>query len=306
MSLAVAMDIGGSSLRAALVDARGKIARAVRRELIAREPKAVLDGIERLVRDLEAPEGSPMAAGLAAVLKVKSGEVVVAPNLAWRDVPFGALLAERFGRPVRLVNDLDAIAMGEARCGAGRGAEDVVCVFVGTGVGMGAVVRGEVLEGAEGMATELGHIKIESVEAGRICGCGERGCLEAYTSGRHLGDLYAEKVATGVAGLRAGATLKADAIEAAAREGDRAARALWQDVGDRLGRAIGNLVTLFNPAVVVLGGGVLHAAASLRALVEERLRAYAGRAQMESAHVRDSELGDHAGLVGAGLLAHRA
>ncbi|MBI3178519.1 MAG: ROK family protein, partial [Deltaproteobacteria bacterium] len=110
MSWAVAMDIGGSSLRAALVDARGKIARAVRREMAAREPQAVLDGVEKLVRDLEAPPAAPMAVGLAAVMRVKSGEVVVAPNLGWREVRFGAMLAERFHRPVRLVNDLDAIA----------------------------------------------------------------------------------------------------------------------------------------------------------------------------------------------------
>jgi glucokinase len=309
--LAIGVDVGGTSLRAALVDERGKIARAVRRPLEERDPQKLLDQLDRLIVDLAVTKGPlPICVGLAAIIRVESGLVAVAPNLGWRDVPIGDMLAERYGRPVRLVNDLNAISVGEAACGAGRGAKDVVCVFVGTGVGMGAVIQGAMLEGSEGFATELGHIKIESVDTGRRCGCGERGCLEAYTSGRHLPDLLAAKVAHGVPSrlldevrgdLKA---LTADRIEAAAGAGDRAAVELWEEIGVRLGRAIGNLITVLNPRAVVLGGGVLLAAPSLRKRVVTQLERYAGRQQLGSVAVRDSELGDHAGLVGAGLLAH--
>jgi glucokinase len=313
VSAAIGIDVGGSSLRAALVDENGKILRAQRRRLGERNPKALLDQLEALLQSLAVQDESlPIAMGLAAIIHLKSGMVAVAPNLGWRDVPFGQLLAERFERPVRLVNDLDAITVGEARCGAGRGADDVICVFVGTGVGMGAVVHGRVLEGHNGTATELGHVKVESAAVGRPCGCGERGCLETYASGRHLPDLLVALAASGkqtrlldeVRGdLKA---LTAERIEAAARDGDAAARALWASVTDVLGRAIGNVVTLFNPRVLILGGGVLNAAPSLRHEVALATSGYAGRPQLADVEIRESELGDHAGLVGAGLLAHQS
>ncbi|MEZ4273105.1 MAG: ROK family protein [Myxococcota bacterium] len=113
------------------------------------------------------------------------------------------MLAAQFGRPVRLVNDLNAICAGEAAVGGGQGSHHVMCVFVGTGVGMGAVSHGRVVEGADGLATELGHIKVQSPETGRLCGCGGRGCLEAYTSGRHLPALLQQKIDAGCAPHRA-------------------------------------------------------------------------------------------------------
>lgn len=313
MTTAIGIDVGGTSLRAALVDESGKIVRAQRRKLGERTPEALLDQLEALLKSLDAEDASlPIAMGLAAITHLKTGVVAVAPNLGWRDVPFGDLLAARFKRPVRLVNDLDAITVGEARCGAGRGADDVVCVFVGTGVGMGAVVHGRVLEGYNGTATELGHIKVTSAAEGRPCGCGERGCLETYASGRHLPDLLATEAAKGTktrlldevkGDFKA---LTAERIEAAARDGDEAALAVWRCAADHLGRAIGNVVTLLNPRVLILGGGVLNAALSLRRDVVAATTAYAGRVQLADLEIRESELGDHAGLVGAGLLAHQA
>ena len=313
MSTAIGIDVGGSSLRAALVDENGKILRAQRRSLGERTPTAILDQLQALFMSLSVDDaGLPIGMGLAGFIRLDSGVVTVAPNLGWRDVPFGEMLADRFKRRVRLVNDLDAITVGEARCGAGRGADNVVCVFVGTGVGMGAVVHGRVLEGHGGTATELGHIKIASVADGRPCGCGERGCLEAYTSGRHLPDLLTAQATGGMktrlvdevcGDLKA---LTAERIEAAAGDGDEAALALWRDVTGHLGRAIGNVVTLFNPRVLILGGGVLNAAASLRQKVAAEIGIYAGKQQLADLEIRESELGDHAGLVGAGLLAHQS
>ncbi|MFC1610458.1 ROK family protein [Myxococcota bacterium] len=311
MTLAIGIDAGGSTLRAALVDPAGKVVRAVRHRLGGRAPESVLRQLERVVADLGSIDSdAPMAVGLAGFIRLETGVVALSPNLGWREVPFGSMLSDLFGRQVRLVNDLGATAIGEAACGAGRGASDLVCVFVGTGVGMGAVVGGHVLEGSDGLAAELGHVRVAPPDTGRRCGCGETGCLEAYTSGRHLPDLLAEKVAAGTPSRLLDEVdgdltlLDAGRIEAAAMDGDAAAVELWGEVAEHLGRELGNLLTLFGPRVLVLGGGVLLAAPSLKAQVVERLRVYAGKPQLDEVDICDSELGEHAGLVGAGLLAH--
>ena len=310
MTLAVGIDLGGTTARVALVDASGAIVRDAREVLTAYSPQAVVAHLHGLVRSLgnDAPS-LPAAMGIAAQLWVRTGVVAVAPNLGWKDVPVGQLMGEAFGHPVRLVNDLDAITTGEARCGAGRGEQDVLCIFIGTGVGMGAMCQGLLLEGADGLATELAHCKVASPTKGRACGCGERGCLEAYTSGRHLPELLAEKAATGLASpllQSVGSDLKqinAVRIEAAAEDGDSAASALWDDVAQKLGVAFANTVTLLNPRVLVLGGGVLTSAPSLRQRIVEVLRENAARPALSRLEIRDTVLGDKAGLVGAGLLA---
>lgn len=324
-SLAIGIDVGGTSLRAALVERDGVIVRSAKRALVGRSPAEMLDQLTLLVESLApVPADAPMAVGFAALLLPREGLVAVGPAFGWRDVPIGALLAQRFGRPVRLVNDLDAITVGEAMCGAGRqrgpgdsagvgaGSRDLMCVFVGTGVGMGVVSQGTLVEGADGLATELGHTKIESPTTGRPCGCGERGCLEAYTSGSHLPKLLAEKVATGLASpLFAEAAgdpsrVNARTLEGAAAVGDPAACALWEDIAARLGTGIANAVTLFNPRLLVLGGGVLLLAPSLRARVVTRIREAVARAHLARLEICDTRLGDEAGVIGAGLLAHDA
>jgi len=311
MSLAVGVDLGGSTIRAALVDAQGKVVKHERLALTGRTPEAVVAQLLDLVRQLDPGATSlPTAIGVAAQLWVRTGVVAVAPNLGWFDVPLGALLARAFGHPVRLVNDLDAITVGEARQGAGRGERDVLCLFVGTGVGLGAVVQGLLFEGADGLATELGHTKIASPVTGRPCGCGERGCLEAYTSGRHLPERLVEVRARGLASplldsARGDLTkINAVTIEQAALAGDPAAVALWDDIGEKLGLAAANTVTLFNPRVLILGGGVLTSAPSLVQRLETVMKANTSRPALSRVEVRNTELGDQAGLVGAGLLAH--
>jgi glucokinase len=311
MSWALGIDLGGTTARAALVDERGEVVRAERHVLTARAPQAVIDQLLGLARRLDgsAPR-LPAAMGIAGELWLRTGVVAVAPNLGWFDVALGDLLASAFGHPVRLVNDLDAITVGEARRGAGRGERDVLCIFVGTGVGMGAICQGLLLEGADGLATELGHIKVASPGDGRLCGCGERGCLEAYTSGRHLPELLMDKARAGLPSPLAESArgdpsqLNAATIEAAACSGDAAARALWEDIAQKLGVATASMVTVLNPRVLVLGGGVLTLAPSLKDRLLGVMREACSRPALSRLEVRNTELGDAAGLVGAGLLAH--
>src|SRR5262249_4907732 len=159
----------------------------------------------------------------AGMLRGWSGVVVNAPNFGWREVDFRALLRGRLGERVELYNDLNAIAFGEATSGAARGARDVLCVFVGTVVGGGLVVEGKLSIGATHLAGEIGHSKV--VPNGRQCGCGQRGCVEAYTSGRNLALRAREELSRGERSLAvqlAGAVDKVHAghLDEAARAGD--------------------------------------------------------------------------------------
>lgn len=320
-SYAIGIDLGGSYVRAALIDRHGVVVHRVRCSLNMRTPAAVLEQLHGILHALVDADPShslslqtiPMGMGVAAFLDSASGHVSVAPNLGWHDVPWGALLAERFGRPVHVINDLDAITVGETWFGAGQNAANVLCVCVGTGVGLGAVSAGRLVEGAHGMATELGHVKIVSHASGtaRQCGCGARGCLEAYASGRHLPELVAAYAHAGMQTqlLRdAKGVLEhitAMQIEDAAQHQDAVALRVWRDVADRLGMAIANAVTLFDPDVIILGGGVLDAAPSLRAQVHQQIMLYLSPPYTRSLRIVSAERGDDAGLIGAAWLARK-
>lgn len=309
--LRLGIDVGGTHLRAALVDGRGRVLRSVRQLLTTRDPTALLALIHATRQALggEALEDLPVGVGLAGQIWTSSGTVAIAPNLGWREVAFGPMLSESFGQPVRLLNDLNAITLGEAVCGAGGGASDVVCIFAGTGVGMGAVMAGAMIEGADGVATELGHTKVTTDASARLCGCGEVGCLEAYVSGRHLPALLGELVAQGrISPLYARSRhdpslLGADRIDEAASIGDPAAAALWDQVALTLARALGDCITLFNPKILVLGGGVWTSAPSLKERVRTLIGRFAARPAQRHLKIRDAALGDGAGAIGAALAA---
>jgi len=313
MERALGIDLGGTHVRVALLDAHGKVLGQRKHHLRHRDPEAIAKEMSALARELGIEgESLPVTVAVAGWIWKETGMVALAPNLGWKDQPFAQLLGKELHAPVRLVNDLDAITYGEAKVGAGEGSADVVCVFVGTGVGMGALVHGVLLEGADGVATELGHTKIASITDGRKCGCGQRGCLEAYAGGRHLGALLAEKVASGLASPLAEKVVSTPSeIDAADLErgylaGDAAETAVVTEMAAHLARAIGNVVTILNPRVVVVGGGVFDHAPHLTALIKQQAIDYIPEPHRTSLAIRDSRLGDDAGLVGAGLLALHA
>jgi glucokinase len=237
--------------------------------------------------------------------------VLNAPNLGWRQVAFGDLLGQAVGVPVRIANDLSVAAWGEKHFGAARGLDDVVLVFVGSGVGSGLILGGRLHEGATGVAGEFGHLKVRPSRADTIprrCGCGEVGCLEAYTSGANVAARVREELAAGaqtaIAALSGGdpARVTASLVDEAYRQGDVYARALWDEVSDLLGTAIANLVTLLNPARLILGGGVLLGSPTLAGLVRARFDAAVASSATRGLSVEHAWLGDDAGVIGAALL----
>jgi len=240
-----------------------------------------------------------------------TGVVLNAPNLGWRDVPLGQLLGAALGAPVRIANDLSVAAWGEKRFGAARGLDHVVLVFVGSGVGGGLILGGKLHEGASGVAGEIGHVKVRPARPEtqvRRCGCGQWGCLEAYTSGMNVAARVREEIAAGARTLvaeRAGGDLSrvnASLVDEACRASDPYAVALWAEVSELLGTAIANLVTLLNPDRVILGGGVLLGAPRLSELVSQAFDEAVSRSALRGLTVERAALGDDAGVIGAALL----
>jgi glucokinase len=246
--------------------------------------------------------------GIAAAGQIhpQTQAVVYAPNLNWRDVPLKARIEARFGLPVWVENDVRAAAWGEFRFGAGRGAQSLMAVFVGTGVGSGAILGGRLWRGASNAAGEIGHTQV--LPDGLPCVCGLGGCLEAYCSGvgfiRRFESVLLAGASTALRARTGGESSKLTArhVAEAAAEGDPIAREFWQDAVRYLGLAIANAVTLLNPERLVLGGGVVE---GVPALVEAVTGTIGARTTLmaRAVTVHRARLGDWAGAAGAAALA---
>jgi glucokinase len=307
----LAFDVGGTNLRAALIGDDGEIKAQVKAPSGNAAPEEMAERAAALAQKLEGDLGvhaTAIGVGIAGMIALPDQRVAIAPNLGWRDVPFGDLLGKACGsRPLRLVNDLSAAAVAEARMGAARDADPVLCVFVGTGVGSALVLGGEPFLGRGGVAGEMGHEKIAGPQ-GRKCGCGARGCLEAYCGGRHLLERLQEAMDAGDAPTLAGRLQNGDALslslaDEVARDPTTYPARLLGEAAQHLGTTIANAITLLNPEVVVLGGGVLDNAPHLRTQMVNEIHARSNAPAMAHCRVVQAELGDHAGLRGAGLLA---
>ena len=306
MSLAVGVDLGGTNARAALIDTTdGKFVAENKLPVHDKRPAAVAELVERAVKSVDAENRRVgVGIGFAGMLRGWTGVVVNAPNFGWREVDFRTLLRARIGDRTELYNDLNAIAYGEAMYGGAKGVRDVLCVYVGTGVGSGIVTDGKLYIGSTHLAGELGHVKV--VPGGRLCGCGQRGCLEAYASGKNIqaraqeelqsGTSVAVKLAHGVDQVHAGH------LDEAARLGDVYADRLWAEVSGYLGVALGNAVTVLNPSRLVMGGGVWQGAPELRRRTLEEFHLHINRPSLEGFAVVDTTLGDSAGVLGAASL----
>jgi len=301
---AVGIDVGGTHLRAGVVGPAGLVTPVVRRASQVTEADELVASILAALEELGAGPGSeaPVGLGMAGLVD-RDGRLRYGPNVGLREAPLAVLLREALGDPsrtVRVVNDASAATVGEHRVGAARGHRDVVMFTLGTGVGGGAIVDGRLLEGANGFAGELGHLVI--VEGGRDAPSGVLGTVEAYASGIAIGREAAEAVAAG----RSGALpLDAPGVVAAAAAGEPWAIAVLEQVGRRLGVAIASVVAVLDPSIVVVGGGAGGAAATfLLPAAREAFAAHLmGAAHRPHPALVVAELGDDAGVIGAGLLA---
>lgn len=305
---AIGVDLGGTNLRAARVDIDGHSWQIVEQRRMEigedRSPERICDLVIRLCDKLSAGDPLPVGIGVAAMLDGTDGVLANAPNLGWRDVPFGSMVTAQLGRRVWVENDLSAITWGESRFGAARGFEHVICVFVGTGVGGGAVVDGRLLRGANNVTMEVGHIKVV-LDEGRVCGCGQRGCLEAYVGGRSLeqlgrslpGKAYSSRQFHELGINRD--ELHSGHVDRMARDGEANARAVIERAGRLLGQALANLVIVFNPECLLLGGTVLAGCPHLSKICHKTLDQSLTEPAQGVLEVRQASLGDDAGVLGA-------
>ncbi|GAA3521634.1 ROK family glucokinase [Nocardioides daeguensis] len=310
-NLTCGIDIGGTKIAGAVVDEDGTVLAEGRVNSPATDASAIESAVAGLVAQLVARHPvTAVGVGAAGYIHSDRSTVLFAPNIAWRNEPLGADLSRLIGLPVVVENDGNVAAWGEFRYGAGRDHDDQLMVTVGTGVGGGVIAGGRLLRGAHGVAGEIGHLRL--VPDGRLCGCGNHGCLEQYGSGSALvRDTRQAVVADPAAarGLleRAGGDVEAidgPLVTAAAKDGDAFARARLADLGDALGQGIASLAAVLDPGVVVIGGGVSEARDLLldpiRAAFERELT---GRGYRPEAEIRLAAMGNRAGVVGAADLA---
>lgn len=305
--LAVGIDLGGTQVRAALVDTHGQVlARAALRTDAEGGPRAVLQQIQQLVA--ETTQGMAYSdlrgVGVSAPgpLDAQAGIILGIPTLAgWTDVPLVAWLQQALGLPVTLENDGIAAAIGEWRFGAGQGLSDFVYVTVSTGIGGGVIADGRVLRGRGRLAGHIGHMTIAA--DGEVCSCGNPGCWEALASGTALGRAARQQAATTPGSLLAahGEAAGAQQVMDAARAGDALALQLVEREARLLGVGIVNLLHLYSPQAVVVGGGVSHGFDLLQPGIEQHVRSRALPPFRNTPVVR-AQLGQNSGLVGAASL----
>ncbi len=310
MRHALAVDLGGTELRAAMVAETGAIVAVATCDTDSRGgPEAVLTQMVHLLAKVrhQSSDAVPVGLGIAAPgpLDAEAGIAIAPPTLAgWRDVPLAAQARDRIGLPVRIENDANAAALGEWGFGAGRGTRHMVFVTVSTGIGGGVIIDGKLLQGRRGLAAEVGHMTVCAASTEALFG-GAPGAWEALASGTAL-TREAARRAVGAQGrclraLAGGGPVTAKHVVEAAREQDPLACDLLAEEARWLGIGFVNLLHLYSPERIVVGGGVsagldLMQAGILRTIRERAMSAY------RDVPIAPAALGSHAGLVGAASL----
>jgi len=312
MTLAIGVDIGGTKVLGGVVDDSGNVLAQTRRDTPAHDVNRTRELIIEVINELRREHDvAAVGIGAAGWLDVSRSTVLYAPNLAWRNEPLREHLEAAVDLPLTLENDANAAAWAEFRYGAGHDADDSMVLFtIGTGIGGGIVLGGEILRGAHGIAAELGHTL--AVPDGHPCGCGGRGCLEQYASGSALvrfaraGAKDEPARATRLLELAAGDVngITGSVVTEAARQGDEVALAAFGEIGRWLGFGLADLVQIVDPQVLVVGGGVIAAGELLLAPARRSfVDTLAQRSRLPIGEIRAASLGNVAGVVGAADLA---
>jgi len=308
---AIGLDIGGTKIAGGVVTAAGVVLERTRVPTPPADEAATLAAMVAVVDELRArhPRVDAVGVGAAGMVEWPRGRLRWAPHNAYRRLELRRLLHERTGLPTVVDNDATAAAWAEARFGAGAGTDDLVLVAVGTGIGGGLVLDGAVYRGTDGLGGEVGHMIV--APDGDSCDCGNRGCLEAMASGSALGRAARAAAARDPGGRLATLAggpqrVTGEIVFQAAKEGDQAAIALFERTGYWLGVGIASLITIFDPDVVVVGGGLAATGDLLLAPARASMERYVfGRAHRDLPPVAPARLGGDAGLVGAATLALR-
>jgi glucokinase len=304
-----AVDLGASKILSVVAQGDGRRLGEDRRPTDAEAgPEVVLERIVGSLAEALAKaglrQGDLAAVGICSPgpCDIDAGVISSAPNLpGWRDVPICRYLEERLGVPARLENDANAAALGEHVYGAGRGCRHLIYMTVSTGIGGGLIIDGRLYRGATGVAGEVGHMTIEP--DGPLCGCGNRGCLEALASGTAIAARGEELVAQGGSALLARLAqeqgdLTAETVSRAADQGDVACQGIIRRAGYYLGIGLASYVNIFNPEAIIIGGGLAKAGELLLAPARAEMAARAMSEALKAVQLKPAELGDYAGVMG--------
>lgn len=317
MGYYVGCDLGGTNMRAAIVDSEtGDVIGLQSTPTLAHEGHdKVLDRIALFIEKIIADAGFKksdilgLSVGLPGSMNTKTGTTIYMTNLPdhWIDVPVGDILTKKLGIPTFILNDVRAITWGELRHGAGKGCQSMACFALGTGIGGGVVVNGELVMGNSGQAGELGHMIVEP--HGNRCNCRSYGCLETYASGPAIRSAALKAVAHGsttILGELVGYDLNKitpKVVSDAANQGDAVAKEIYEKAGYYLGIAVSNVMLTLEPQKIVITGGVAAAGDLLFDPVKRCVAERAFAANPENIEIVPGILGDNAGIIGNSMWA---
>lgn len=295
----ITVDLGGTNLKVALLNAKCAI---LSKEYFATEKfsgrealiRAITGAVDDMIlsRRINKSAVLGIGVGVPGPVNYSCGIVHFFPNIpGWSEVPLRKILEERLGLPVLVDNDAKLMCLGEHRLGNARKSENALCITLGTGIGGGLIIGGELFRGKDNAAGEFGHLAVN--EDGPRCNCGGRGCLESYIGNRRLLQ-KARRIF--------GRTIKLEEISSRAKRGNKKALAFWKDAGIHLGAALASAVNLLNLDTVVIGGGVANAGEIFFKEARRAVSRRAMRVQGRRVKIVRAGLGDDAGLIGAGLM----
>lgn len=301
------IDVGGTSIKLGICDQQGNLLHTFEGPTgTDGGPQVVLQNIVTYVRQLVDQSAysweqvAGVGIGFPGFMDMKNGIVKFAPNLRWENVPVKDMLEQELQKPVKINNDANIAALGEAWAGAGKGVDDLVMLTLGTGVGGGIITGGKIQEGHNGMAGELGHIQIVPDLEAIKCGCGQKGCVETVSSATGIVKMALDALERGEKTmLSMHENITAKAVLDAAREGDEVARRIVNRAGYYLGRTMSILAVVLNPKRFIIGGGVSKAGDILFDPIREAFAQYTPPSSQEGVDIVPAELGNNAGVVGA-------
>lgn len=295
----IAIDLGGTNFKIALLDAKYKI--RDRRILSTRRfskkeelIRGIIDSLNELLsrNQLSRKKIRGLGIGLPGPVDNRLGIVHFLPNIpGWKEVRLKQILEKKLGLPVFLDNDANLMSLAEYKLGAARGSRYAVCLTLGTGVGGGIIIEGDIYRGADNASAEVGHIPIN--ENGPRCNCGGIACLESYIGNRNIQRQARELF---------GRNISLEELSVLAKKGNKKALFIWSSVARRLGLALAGVINLLNPDCIVIGGGVAGAGKILFERLKKVIAKQAMRIQSRRVRIKRAQLGSDAGLIGAAIM----
>ncbi|MFH0812074.1 MAG: ROK family protein [Pseudomonadota bacterium] len=312
--LAIAVDLGGTNIRVGAIDEAGKLWGRIKQTTLVEKGKesvvySLITAIETLYKTCPKTQVIGIGLGVAGAVDIEKGTITQSPNFpGWENYPLKSALQARLPEtiPIVLDNDANAAALGERWKGAGRGTNDLICLTLGTGIGGGIIINGKLLHGVDGMAGEVGHITVDP--HGPRCSCGNYGCLEALASATAIKrEAMKAAIVSPESELNKRSKEDREAITPElvyhlAESGDPVSRTIYQTMGKYLGIGIASLINVFNPEMVIIGGGVSRAWNMFMPATQAEVNTRAFKIPAQRAKIVPALLGDDAGLLGAAYL----